>query len=367
MSPSDGHRGCGETWLASDLLATEPSKPARTGRPGSAAFASEVLSEFFSTLGDFDSAGAIWAETVRTAEETEQPHTVAWSVMSLGFVAAIREGEEEARRHVEHALSWRSRSGSWGSRAKRGRWPPPRSHGATARPPQRSAPTRTSTSARRTTPRDDRRRPRRGVRTDRTAGARPEQRSTRSRRTPTRRGRAPPWIVPTEWPRRQRVRRAALNGPSPRSAARRGLRSGAEPPLPRRTITTRRPPCARPAAAARGAPRGSRTCRCTPWIERTESELHERRNAARTRCGAAPIDELTPQELQVATMAASQRSPTRTSPRELFLSVKTIEAHLHRAYRKLGVHSRRELPAVIGTADASASSRGTGGPSHDRG
>ena len=63
-----------------------------------------MLSEFFSTLGDFDSAGAIWAETVRTAEETEQPHTVAWSVMSLGFVAAIREGEEEARRHVEHAL-----------------------------------------------------------------------------------------------------------------------------------------------------------------------------------------------------------------------------------------------------------------------
>ena len=65
-------------------------------------------------------------------------------------------------------------------------------------------------------------------------------------------------------------------------------------------------------------------------------------------------------------MAATGRSNKEIAA-ELFLSVKTIEAHLHRTYRKLGVRSRRELPAVIGTADASASSRGTGGPSHDRG
>ena len=89
---------------ARDLAARALQAGQEQGAAGSAAFASEVLSEFLSTLGDFDSAGAIWAETVRTAEETEQPHTVAWSVMSLGYVAAVREGEEEARRHVEHAL-----------------------------------------------------------------------------------------------------------------------------------------------------------------------------------------------------------------------------------------------------------------------
>ena len=101
--------------------------------------------------------------------------------------------------------------------------------------------------------------------------------------------------------------------------------------------------------------------RCAPWIERTESEL---RRAAR-RCAhagrAAPIDELTPQELQVATLAAAGLSNKEVAAR-LFLSVKTIEAHLHRTYRKLGVRSRRELPSVIGTADASASSRGTSRP-----
>ena len=32
----------------------------------------------------------------------------------------------------------------------------------------------------------------------------------------------------------------------------------------------------------------------------------------------------------------------------LFLSVKTIEAHLHRAYRKLGIRSRSELGPLLG-------------------
>ena len=105
---------------------------------------------------------------------------------------------------------------------------------------------------------------------------------------------------------------------------------------------------------------------CTPWVERTERELKASGETLRARDAAHGIDELTPQEVQVATMAASGRS-NKDIAAELFLSVKTIEAHLHRVYRKLGVHSRRELPSVIGTADASASSRGTGGPPRDRG
>src|SRR5829696_4079614 len=69
---------------ARDLAARALEAGQEQGAAGSAAFASEVLSEYFSTLGDFDAAAAIWADTVHKAEESEQRHTVAWSVRSLG-------------------------------------------------------------------------------------------------------------------------------------------------------------------------------------------------------------------------------------------------------------------------------------------
>ena len=89
---------------------------------------------------------------------------------------------------------------------------------------------------------------------------------------------------------------------------------------------------------------------CAPWVERTERELKATGETLRARDAAHGIDELTPQELQVATMAASGRS-NRDIAAELFLSVKTIEAHLHRVYRKLGIRSRAELPSLIGSAE----------------
>jgi DNA-binding CsgD family transcriptional regulator len=51
---------------------------------------------------------------------------------------------------------------------------------------------------------------------------------------------------------------------------------------------------------------------------------------------------LTPSELQVAEIAASGASNAQISA-SLFLSVKTVETHLSRIYRKLGVRSRAEL------------------------
>ncbi|MEZ7237933.1 LuxR C-terminal-related transcriptional regulator [Rhodococcus sp. GXMU-t2271] len=60
--------------------------------------------------------------------------------------------------------------------------------------------------------------------------------------------------------------------------------------------------------------------------------------------GSAPAagHRLTPQELQVARLAA-HGGTNREIAEELFLSVKTIEMHLGRLYRKLGVRSRTQL------------------------
>ena len=93
--------------------------------------------------------------------------------------------------------------------------------------------------------------------------------------------------------------------------------------------------------------------RCEPWVERTESELRASGETLRARGPGSPVDELTPQELQVATLAAAGLSNKEAAAR-LFLSVKTIEAHLHRTYRKLGVRSRAELAPLLAERDVSA-------------
>jgi DNA-binding CsgD family transcriptional regulator len=59
----------------------------------------------------------------------------------------------------------------------------------------------------------------------------------------------------------------------------------------------------------------------------------------------APL-ELTPTEEQVAKLAAIGRT-NREVAKELFISPKTVEANLARAYRKLGIASRAELGAVM--------------------
>ncbi len=64
---------------------------------------------------------------------------------------------------------------------------------------------------------------------------------------------------------------------------------------------------------------------------------------ARPRSG---IDALTPSEARIVRMAAAGAS-NRELAQELFLSVKTIEMHLGRAYRKLDISSRRELAGAL--------------------
>ena len=64
------------------------------------------------------------------------------------------------------------------------------------------------------------------------------------------------------------------------------------------------------------------------------------------------LDELTPQEVQVARLASrGQTNPEIGS--QLFLSPRTVEWHLGKVFGKLGVNSRKELRAAlseVGTA-----------------
>ena len=56
-------------------------------------------------------------------------------------------------------------------------------------------------------------------------------------------------------------------------------------------------------------------------------------------------EQLTPQELQVARFIAAGAS-TRQAASQMFLSPRTIDAHLRSIYAKLGITSRSELRAA---------------------
>jgi len=72
------------------------------------------------------------------------------------------------------------------------------------------------------------------------------------------------------------------------------------------------------------------------WEEKARAEL--------SAIGGRPAAtrELTPTEERVARLAAAGRT-NREIAKTLFLSVRTVETHLSRAYHKLGVRSRTEL------------------------
>jgi len=74
------------------------------------------------------------------------------------------------------------------------------------------------------------------------------------------------------------------------------------------------------------------------WAEKARAEM--RRLGLRK----GSTGELTPTEEKVASLAASGLRNREIAER-IFVSPKTVEANLSRAYRKLGIHSRAELGA----------------------
>lgn len=85
----------------------------------------------------------------------------------------------------------------------------------------------------------------------------------------------------------------------------------------------------------------------TVWAERAQQELRAtgvalEPAAERARGGLSDLTELTPQQQQVAQMAASGLSNKEIGER-LFLSPRTVSAHLYRIFPKLGITSRSAL------------------------
>jgi DNA-binding CsgD family transcriptional regulator len=83
----------------------------------------------------------------------------------------------------------------------------------------------------------------------------------------------------------------------------------------------------------------------TPWAESARIELAASGETARRR-DATTLDQLTPQELQIALLLGAGNT-TREAAAALFLSPKTIEYHLRSIYRKLRINSRDALAEAL--------------------
>jgi DNA-binding CsgD family transcriptional regulator len=86
-------------------------------------------------------------------------------------------------------------------------------------------------------------------------------------------------------------------------------------------------------------------CGATPLAARAETEL--RATGARPRrIALSGIESLTPSERRVAQRTA-EGGTNREIAQALFVTPKTVEVHLSSVYRKLGISSRSQLPAVL--------------------
>ncbi|MEU4475163.1 AAA family ATPase [Micromonospora sp. NPDC023888] len=83
------------------------------------------------------------------------------------------------------------------------------------------------------------------------------------------------------------------------------------------------------------------------FAQRAARELAATGETVRKRTGIP--EELTPQETQIARLAAAGRT-NREIGAMLFLSARTVEWHLRKIFTKLGISSRRELRAAVGSS-----------------
>ncbi len=87
-----------------------------------------------------------------------------------------------------------------------------------------------------------------------------------------------------------------------------------------------------------------------PWADRARLELRATGEAGPRGLSGA-LDELTPQELGIARLVADGATNKEIAA-QLFLSVRTIEYHLHKVFTKLGIASRHALARLVHEDDA---------------
>jgi len=102
---------------------------------------------------------------------------------------------------------------------------------------------------------------------------------------------------------------------------------------------------------ARGADLAER-CGARALADRAATELRATGARPRRRL-LTGLESLTASERRVAQMAVSGMT-NRDIAQALFVTVKTVETHLGRLYRKLGIHSRAELAEMMAAEDSAA-------------
>jgi len=85
----------------------------------------------------------------------------------------------------------------------------------------------------------------------------------------------------------------------------------------------------------------------SPWAQRARDELRATGESSR-RAASYARDRLTPQELQIAAMAARGMT-NREIGQHLYLSHRTIGSHLYRVFPKLDITSRSQLAEALKT------------------
>ena len=86
-------------------------------------------------------------------------------------------------------------------------------------------------------------------------------------------------------------------------------------------------------------------CGAQPLAARAREELRVA-GARPRRDWTMGLEALTPSELRIVRLARNGRT-NRQIAHELYLSMKTVEGHLARAYGKLGITGRKELKTVL--------------------
>ncbi len=82
-----------------------------------------------------------------------------------------------------------------------------------------------------------------------------------------------------------------------------------------------------------------------PWAERARHQLRAAGEPSQQRA-VSPAEQLTPAELDIARLAA-QGMTNREIGQRLYLSHRTVGAHLYRIFPKLDITSRRELAGLF--------------------